>query len=169
MIEPPGSGPGAAVTGCASRAARAMVRKIFLSYASAERDQSSWRSHHAGNNEQESHRGHRQMLESSRSSMTMVFSASGGLPSPRISARSVVLSRHATGEDELHRLTVGKSAVLNSAFSDASRLVSLKHLAREQLQISGILIALCQHQRHSHGCRDRDSIVITCTRRPGQD
>ena len=35
MVEPPGSGPGAAVTGCASRAALATVRKIFLSYASA--------------------------------------------------------------------------------------------------------------------------------------
>ena len=70
----------------------------------------------------------------------MVFSATGGSPLPRIGVPgSVVISGHTTGEDELHRLTVGKRAVLDSTLGDTSRLISLEHFAAEQFQVRRVL------------------------------
>ena len=54
-------------------------------------------------------------------------------------ARGVVGSFHATSVDELEALTVTQGTVLDSAFSDRLGLVSLDHLAAEQLQIRGVL------------------------------
>ena len=54
-------------------------------------------------------------------------------------ARGVIGSFHATSVDELEALTVTQGTVLDSAFSDRLGLVSLDHLAAEQLQISSIL------------------------------
>ena len=51
----------------------------------------------------------------------------------------MILSGHTTGKDELHRLTVGKRAVLNSTLSDAVRFVSLEDLATKQLQVRRVL------------------------------
>ncbi len=54
-------------------------------------------------------------------------------------ARGVVSGFHATSVDELEALAVTKDTVLDSAFSDRLGLVSLDHIAAEQLQLRGVI------------------------------
>ena len=64
----------------------------------------------------------------------MVFSATGGITTTKDrGAGDMIVSGHATGEDELSCLTIPQGAVLDSALSNTSGLVCLEHLTGEEL------------------------------------